>query len=75
VFNLLRYGVAYLEKIEEEYAAQVRARRLKSLQRQARELGFRLQTWPRARPGGEPGRGRLNEAASQSKAPSVDRRW
>jgi transposase len=43
VYNLLRYGVAYLQKTEEEYAAQVRARRLKSLQRQARELGFRLQ--------------------------------
>jgi len=42
VYNLLRYGVAYLQKTEEEYAAQVRARRLKSLQRQARELGFRL---------------------------------
>jgi transposase len=43
VYNLLRYGVAYVQKTEEEYAAQVRARRLKSLQRQARELGFRLQ--------------------------------
>lgn len=43
VYNLLRYGVAYLQKTEEEYAAQVRARRLKSLQRQARELGFTLQ--------------------------------
>jgi transposase len=43
VYNLLRYGVAYLQKTEAEYAAQVRMRRLKSLRRQARELGFTLQ--------------------------------
>jgi transposase len=43
VYNLLRYGIAYLQKTEEEYAAQVRARRLKSLRRHARELGFRLE--------------------------------
>jgi transposase len=43
VYNLLKYGVAYLQKTEEEYVAQVRARRLKSLRRQARELGFTLQ--------------------------------
>jgi transposase len=43
VYNLLRYGVVYLHKTEEEYAAQVRARRLKSLRRHARELGFRLE--------------------------------
>jgi transposase len=43
VYNLLKYGVAYLQKTEEEYAAQLRARRLKSLQRQARELGYKLQ--------------------------------
>jgi transposase len=46
VYNLLRYGVAYLQKTEEEYAAQVRARRLKSLRRQARELGFTLHEMP-----------------------------
>ncbi len=43
VYNLLRYGIAYLQKTEEEYATQVRARRLKSLRRHARELGFRLE--------------------------------
>jgi transposase len=43
VYNLLKYGVAYLQKTEEEYVAQVRARRLRSLQRQARELGYKLQ--------------------------------
>jgi hypothetical protein len=42
IYNMLRYGVAYAQKTEAEYAAQVRERRLKSLHRQARELGFEL---------------------------------
>jgi transposase len=43
VYNLLRFGLAYMQKTEAEYVAQVRARRLKNLRRQARELGFTLQ--------------------------------
>jgi transposase len=42
IYNMLRFGVAYAEKTEAEYAAQVHGRRVKSLHRQARELGYEL---------------------------------
>ena len=42
VYNLLRYGVAYLKQTEAEYAEQVRARLEKQLRRRAAELGFEL---------------------------------
>lgn len=42
IYNMLRFGVAYADKTEAEYAAQVRERRVKNLHRQARELGFVL---------------------------------
>jgi transposase len=42
IYNLLRFGVAYVHKSEADYAALTRARQLKSLQRKARELGFEL---------------------------------
>jgi transposase len=42
VYNLMRYGVAYMQKTEAEYAAQVRARMEKSLHRRAKELGYEL---------------------------------
>ena len=50
IYNMLRFGVAYAQKTEAEYAAQVRARRLKSLHRQARELGFELKALDAAEP-------------------------
>jgi hypothetical protein len=51
VYNLLRYGVAYMQKTEAEYAAQVRERLEKHLHRRARELGFELKkTAPPAPP-------------------------
>ena len=40
VYNLLRYGVAYLKRDEAAYAEQVRDRLEKSLHRRAKELGF-----------------------------------
>ena len=43
VYNLLRYGVAYLKQTEAEYAEQVRARLEKQLRRRAAELGYQLQ--------------------------------
>jgi transposase len=42
VYNLMRYGVAYLKQTEEAYAEQVRERRERQLKRQARELGYEL---------------------------------
>jgi hypothetical protein len=42
VYNLMRYGVAYMQKTEAAYAAQVRARVEKSLHRRAKELGYEL---------------------------------
>ena len=38
----MRYGLAYMQKSEEEYAAQVRERLEKQLQRRAKELGYTL---------------------------------
>jgi transposase len=42
VYNLMRYGLAYLKQTEEAYAQQVRERLERQLQRRARELGFAL---------------------------------
>ena len=39
---MLRYGVAYMKKEEEAYAAQVRERLEKQLHRRAKELGYEL---------------------------------
>jgi hypothetical protein len=40
VYSLVRYGVTYLRQTEAAYAAQVRARLEKQLQRRAREPGY-----------------------------------
>jgi len=42
LYNMMRYGVAYMKKDEAAYAAQVRERREKQLHRQAKELGYEL---------------------------------
>jgi len=42
VYHLMRYGVAYMRQTEEAYAAQVRDRLEKQLQRRAKELGYEL---------------------------------
>lgn len=42
VYNLMRHGLAYVRKEEEAYAAQVRERLKKQLQRRAKELGYEL---------------------------------
>ena len=42
VYNLLRYGVAYMKKDEAAYAEQVRERLEKNLHRRAKELGFEV---------------------------------
>lgn len=43
VYNLMRYGMAYVKQTESAYAEQVRARQEKQLQRRAQELGYTLQ--------------------------------
>jgi transposase len=42
VYNLVRFGEAYVKETEEQYAEQVRQRLEKQLQRRARELGYEL---------------------------------
>jgi len=42
VYNLLRYGVAYMKQEEAAYAEQVRQRQEKQLHRRAKELGYAL---------------------------------
>ena len=42
LYNLMRYGLAYVQQEEAAYAEQVRARLEKQLQRRAKELGFTL---------------------------------
>jgi transposase len=42
VYNVMRYGVAYMKETEAAYAEQVRGRLEKQLQRRAKELGFEL---------------------------------
>jgi transposase len=46
VYYMLKHGTTYVEKGVEEYEAQLREKRIKGLQRQARELGFTLQANP-----------------------------
>ena len=42
VYNLLRYGLAYVQQEEAAYAQQVHVRLEKQLRRRARELGYEL---------------------------------
>ena len=42
IYNLMRYGLAYVKQEEAAYAAQVRERLEKHLRRRARELGFEV---------------------------------
>jgi transposase len=42
LYNLMRYGVEYMQKTEAEYAEQVRGRQEKQLRRRAHELGYEL---------------------------------
>src|ERR671931_50839 len=42
VYNLVRYGLAYVKETEAAYAAQVRERLEKQLRRRAQELGYEL---------------------------------
>jgi transposase len=48
IYNLMRYGVAYMRQTEEAYAAQVQARLEKQLRRRAAELGYELKKVERA---------------------------
>lgn len=42
IYNVVRYGVAYMQQTEAAYAAQVRERLEKQLRRRAKELGFEV---------------------------------
>ena len=42
IYNMMRYGVAYMKREEEAYAAEVRSRLEKQLRRRANELGYTL---------------------------------
>lgn len=42
LYNLMRHGIEYMRKEESAYAAQVRDRLEKQLQRRAKELGYEL---------------------------------
>src|SRR5262249_19794930 len=42
VYNLVRYGLAYVQQTEAAYTEQVRERLEKQLRRRARELGYEL---------------------------------
>ena len=42
IYNLMRYGVEYQKRSEEEFATEHRKRMEKSLHRRARELGYEL---------------------------------
>ena len=42
LYNLLRYGLAYMQQEEAAYAEQVRQRQERQLQRRAKELGYAL---------------------------------
>jgi transposase len=50
VYNLLRYGMAYVKQTEAAYAEQVRQRLEKQLQRRAKELGYELKKIETAEP-------------------------
>jgi transposase len=51
IYNLLRYGVAYMQQEEAAYAEQVRQRQEKQLRRRAKELGYALTKLPPAAEG------------------------
>ena len=42
VYNLMRYGLAYMQQTEAAYAEHVRQRLEKQLRRRAKEMGFEL---------------------------------
>src|SRR5580704_10869393 len=42
LYNLMRYGLAYMRQTEEAYAKQVHDRLEKQLRRRAKELGYEL---------------------------------
>ena len=42
VYNMMRFGVAYMKRDEEAYAEQVRERLEKQLKRRAKELGYEV---------------------------------
>jgi len=42
VYYALKHGMPYVRKTQEEYEAQIREQRIKSLQKKARQLGFTL---------------------------------
>ena len=46
LYNLMRYGVEYMQKTEAEYADQERARQEKSFHRRAKELGYEVHRPP-----------------------------
>ena len=48
LYNLLRYGVAYMQQEEAAFAEQVRQRQEKQLHRRAKELGYTLTKVPPA---------------------------
>lgn len=53
IYNLMRYGLAYMKQTEDAYAEQVRERLEKQLRRRAKELGYTLtKTDPPATPAG-----------------------
>ena len=43
IYNMIRYGTAYVERSQEEYEKRYQERRLKGVERAAEELGFTLQ--------------------------------
>ena len=42
IYNLMRYGLAYVQQEEAVYAKQVQARLEKQLHRRAKELGYEV---------------------------------
>ena len=42
VYQLMRFGVGYVKRAEEEYAVQVRARVERAFHRRAKELGYEV---------------------------------
>ena len=42
LYNIMRYGIAYVERTEQEHQEEQRAKREKNLQRNAKELGYKL---------------------------------
>jgi hypothetical protein len=42
LYNLMRYGVAYMQQTEADHAQQVHERQEKQLRRRAKELGYEL---------------------------------